>query len=161
MPYQVMDDHCLQEKFLNLLLDVGDLGLELGSLVLRDAGGDDGPGDPAGAAQRLLGPHEHVRHVLVLAQQGNVQQDLPKLSHNLNVLRISFSQGSSDLLSSIMHSNSEASELRVSDIYDQSYLFKRCVLVKRMELSHTIIMEILSFHFSISIPFELLKLLGL
>jgi hypothetical protein len=55
---------CLQEKFFDLLLDVGDLWFELGALVLRHAGGDDRPGDTAGSAQRLLGPHEHIGHVL-------------------------------------------------------------------------------------------------
>ena len=66
MRFQV-NDKCLQEKFFDLLLDVGDLRFELGALVLRDAGGNHWARHPAGPAQRLLGPHEHVRYIL---QQG-------------------------------------------------------------------------------------------
>uniref|UniRef100_A0A8D2MFF3 Meiotic double-stranded break formation protein 1 n=1 Tax=Zonotrichia albicollis TaxID=44394 RepID=A0A8D2MFF3_ZONAL len=39
------------------------------ALLDGDGAGDDGPGNAARAAQGLLGAHEHVRHVLVLAQE--------------------------------------------------------------------------------------------
>ena len=42
-------------------------------------GSDDWPADATGAAQGLLGPDEHVGHVLVLAEQRDVEQDLQRL----------------------------------------------------------------------------------
>merc|ERR1719402_1959201 len=70
----------LEQQLLNLLLDGVDLRLDLAALVLGDAGRDDGTRDAAGPAQRLLGPNEHVRHVLVLAEQRDVEQDLQGLA---------------------------------------------------------------------------------
>ncbi len=67
------------QELLDLLLDGGDLGLDLGALVLGDGGGDDRPGHPAGPAQRLLASNKDVGHVLVLAEQGDVEEDLQGL----------------------------------------------------------------------------------
>lgn len=60
-------------------MDRLDLRLELGALLYGDGGGDDGPRHATGAAQRLLGAHEHVRHVLVLAEERQVEDDLQRL----------------------------------------------------------------------------------
>lgn len=68
------------KELLNLVPDVVDNVLQLGRLVGGDGAGDDRAGNAAGSAQRHLGRHEHVRHVLVLAQQGEVQQNLEGLS---------------------------------------------------------------------------------
>ena len=67
------------KELLNLLLDGGDLGLDLRSFVLGDGRGDDGAGDTAGAAEGLLRPAEDVGHVLVLAEQRDVEEDLQRL----------------------------------------------------------------------------------
>ena len=48
-----MSCHSLHEELLDLLLDGGDLRLDLGSLVLRDGRRDDRPGHAARAAQGL------------------------------------------------------------------------------------------------------------
>lgn len=69
----------LDEEALDLLLDAGDLWLQLGALVDRNGTGHDGTGHAASTAQSLLRADEHVRHVLVLAQQRQVQQDLQGL----------------------------------------------------------------------------------
>ena len=45
----------LDEQLLDLLLDGGDLGLDLRALVLGDGRGDDRPGHAARATQSLLG----------------------------------------------------------------------------------------------------------
>ena len=42
-------------------------------------GSDDRPTDATGTTESLLGPHEHVGHVLVLAEQRDVEQDLERL----------------------------------------------------------------------------------
>ena len=44
----------LDEELFDLLLDGGDLGLDLGALVLRDGRRDDGPRHAAGATQSLM-----------------------------------------------------------------------------------------------------------
>ena len=61
------------------MLNSVDLRFDLRSFVLRHTGGDDGSGDAASSAQGLLGPDEHVGHVLVLAEQRDVEQDLQRL----------------------------------------------------------------------------------
>ena len=55
-------------------------------IVIRDGdgdndvpGSDDWPADSTSSAQGLLGPDEHVGHVLVLAEQRDVEQDLQRL----------------------------------------------------------------------------------
>mmetsp|Transcript_21719 Transcript_21719/g.53544 ORF Transcript_21719/g.53544 Transcript_21719/m.53544 type:complete len:240 (+) Transcript_21719:200-919(+) len=68
----------LDEELLDLVLEGLDLPLELRALVGRHRGGDNGARHTARAAERLLGGHEHVGHVLVLAQEGKVQQDLER-----------------------------------------------------------------------------------
>ncbi len=67
------------QELLDLLLDGGDLPLDLRALVLGDGGGDDWPGDATGVAilaQSMLAPDKGVQHVLVLAQQWDVQENL-------------------------------------------------------------------------------------
>jgi len=61
-------------------LDGGNLRFDLRAFVLGDAGSDDWPADPACPAQGLLGPDEHVGHVLVLAQEGDVEQNLQRFT---------------------------------------------------------------------------------
>jgi len=67
------------QELLDGILQGGDLRLELRALVGGDGARDDGPGDPARAAQRLLAGHEHVRHVLVLGEERQVKQNLEGL----------------------------------------------------------------------------------
>ena len=49
--------------------------------MIKDSlpGSDDRPTDATGTTESLLGPDEHVGHVLVLAQQRDVEQDLERL----------------------------------------------------------------------------------
>ena len=74
--------HCLhlQEKFLNLLLDGGDLRFDLRTLILGHTGSNYRPGDTTNSTQGLLGPNEHVGNVLILAQQRDVEQNLQGLA---------------------------------------------------------------------------------
>ena len=69
----------LDEELLDGVLEGVDLGLELGSLVGGDGAGDDGSRDAARAAERLLGGDEDVGHVLVLGEEGEVEEDLEGL----------------------------------------------------------------------------------
>jgi hypothetical protein len=65
----------LDHQSLDLVLEGADLVHEIGRLVGGDGGSDDGAGDAAGAAERRLGGDVDVGHVLVLAEEGKVQQD--------------------------------------------------------------------------------------
>ena len=49
--------------------------------MIKDSlpGSDDRPADATGTTESLLGPDEHVGHVLVLAEQRDVEQDLERL----------------------------------------------------------------------------------
>mmetsp|Transcript_21544 Transcript_21544/g.48030 ORF Transcript_21544/g.48030 Transcript_21544/m.48030 type:complete len:202 (-) Transcript_21544:14-619(-) len=67
------------EDHLDLVLQVLDLGVQLGTLLRRDGAGDDGARDAAGAAEGGLGLHKDVRHVLVLAHKRQVEQNLQGL----------------------------------------------------------------------------------
>lgn len=53
-----------------------DLALELTGLVSSDRGGDNRAGNATGPAEGGLGGNKNVRHVLVLAEQGQVEHDL-------------------------------------------------------------------------------------
>ena len=79
----------LHEELLDLLLDGGDLRLDLGALVLRDGRRDDRPGHAA-RAESLLRPNKDVGHVLVLTdeRERDVQEDLEGLGRG-RLLRIS------------------------------------------------------------------------
>jgi hypothetical protein len=57
-------------------LDGINLALELASLGGGDRGGNDGPRDTASTAEGGLGGDEDVGDVLVLAEEGEVEQDL-------------------------------------------------------------------------------------
>lgn len=54
--------------------------LQLGVLVGNDGAGYHGAGDSTGAAQSNLRGDKHVRDILVLAKQGDVENDLQGLS---------------------------------------------------------------------------------
>ena len=64
------------QQSLNSSLNRLNLGLELRSLLYGDRGSNDGAWHPTGPAQGLLGADEHVRDVLVLAEQWQVEDDL-------------------------------------------------------------------------------------
>jgi len=70
----------LKKELLDVLLDGEDLWLDLASLVLGHARRDHGTGDATSPAKSLLGANEDVGNVLVLAEQGDVQQDLERLA---------------------------------------------------------------------------------
>lgn len=70
----------LDQQLFNLLLNGGDLRLQLGALVGGDTASDDWARDAACTAESLLRANEYVWDVLVLAQQWQVQQDLQWLS---------------------------------------------------------------------------------
>ena len=65
----------LDHETLDLVLESADLVHEIRRLVGGDRGGDDGAGDTAGAAKSGLGWHVDVWHVLVLAQEWEVQEN--------------------------------------------------------------------------------------
>lgn len=61
-------------------LEVLDLVVELTLAVGLDGAGDHGAGDSAGVSEGNLAGDEYVVHVLLLADQRQVQQDLERLS---------------------------------------------------------------------------------
>lgn len=65
----------LDHQALNLVLQVADGGSQVGSLVGGDAAGDDGAGNTGSTAESHLAGDVDVGDVLVLAQQGQVQND--------------------------------------------------------------------------------------
>jgi len=67
------------EQRLDRVADRQDLRLDLRALVRDDRGGDDRARDATRTTERLLRGNEHVRHVLVLAQQRQMQQDLERV----------------------------------------------------------------------------------
>jgi len=92
-----------EEQLLDLLLDGDDLGLDLRTLILSHAGSNDWPADPTSSAQGLFGPDEHVGHVLILAQEGDVEQNLQRLtvSSQDHKLCLSSVEGLSSLIGSL------------------------------------------------------------
>jgi len=85
----------LEQQLLNLLLNGLNLRLDLRALVLSHAGSDDRPADATGTTESLLGPDEHVGHVLVLAEQRDVEENLERLAvgRQHNKLRLATVQG--------------------------------------------------------------------
>lgn len=65
----------LDSQTLHLVLESLDGAGQIACLVGGDAGSDHSTANTAGAAQGNLAGHEHVRRVLVLTQEGNVQQN--------------------------------------------------------------------------------------
>lgn len=65
----------LDGKSLDLVAEGLDLASELGSLVGVDRGSNDRTADTTGAAEHVLAGDVDVGSALVLAQEGNVQQD--------------------------------------------------------------------------------------
>lgn len=68
------------KKSLNSHLDRLNLRFELRPLLYGDWGSDDRTRHPTGAAEGLLGADKHVRHVLVLTEEREVEDDLQWLS---------------------------------------------------------------------------------
>ena len=66
---------CLDYQSLNLILERTNLALQLARLITRDAGRDDCPGDARGTTERCLGRDPDVRHVLVFAQEREMEED--------------------------------------------------------------------------------------
>lgn len=69
----------LNKKTLKLVLEGEDLFLQLGGVVRGDGGTHDWARHSAGTAESDLGGNEHVGDVLVLAQEGQVQNNLQRL----------------------------------------------------------------------------------
>ena len=65
----------LDLETLNLVLEGADLAHEVGGLVGGDAAGNDSASDTAGAAESHLRGDVDVGDVLVLAEEGEVEQD--------------------------------------------------------------------------------------
>lgn len=65
----------LNHQPLDLVFQAPNLSHQLAPLVGGDAGSDDGSADAACSPQRRLAGHIDVRHVLVFAQERQVQQD--------------------------------------------------------------------------------------
>jgi hypothetical protein len=65
----------LDLETLDLVLEGADLAHEVGGLVRGDAAGNDGASDTAGAAESHLRGDVDVGDVLVLAEEGKVEQD--------------------------------------------------------------------------------------
>lgn len=65
----------LDHEPLDLVLQAADLVHQVAGLVGSDASGDDSTANTTGTAKGSLGGHIDVGHVLVLAQQRQVQQD--------------------------------------------------------------------------------------
>lgn len=71
----VRSPRCLNCQALDLVLERLDGAGQVAGLVGADARGNDGAADTAGAAELHLAGHEDVGRVLVLAQEGDVQED--------------------------------------------------------------------------------------
>jgi hypothetical protein len=71
--------HPLDEQLLNLVLEALDLAFELRALVRRHRACNHRARDSARAAQCLLRRHKHVGHVLVLAEEREVEEDFQGL----------------------------------------------------------------------------------
>jgi len=69
----------LDEELLNLLLNRGDLRLELGALIGNHGGRNDRARHPTGPSKSLFGAHKDVRHILVLTEKREMQQNLQGL----------------------------------------------------------------------------------
>lgn len=65
----------LDLKPLDLVLEGADLAHQVRGLVGGDGTGDDSAGDTAGAAEGHLGGNVDVGNVLVLAEEGQVEED--------------------------------------------------------------------------------------
>ena len=68
-------------------------------------GSDDWSGDSTGTTKSLLGSYEHIGHVLVLAEQRNMEKDLQWLtvSSQHNELRLTTVKGLGGLVGSLSH----------------------------------------------------------
>ena len=69
----------LDEETLDCLLEALDLCLELASFVGGDRGRDDRARDATGTAESSLGRDKDIGNVLVLSEEGQVEQDLDGL----------------------------------------------------------------------------------
>lgn len=69
----------LNEESFNLLLDGLNLWLELRTLVDGHRARHHRPGDSASTSKGLSAPHENVGHILVLAEQRKMKQNLQGL----------------------------------------------------------------------------------
>lgn len=65
----------LDHQPLNLVLQRPNLAHQVTSLVRRDRARDDRPADTASATERHLARNVHIRGILVLAQERQVQED--------------------------------------------------------------------------------------
>mmetsp|Transcript_6148 Transcript_6148/g.13455 ORF Transcript_6148/g.13455 Transcript_6148/m.13455 type:complete len:89 (-) Transcript_6148:347-613(-) len=65
----------LYQKLLDLNLHPINQALQLRRLIRRNRTGNYRPRHPARPSQGDLARHEYVRHVLVLAQEGKVEED--------------------------------------------------------------------------------------
>ena len=65
----------LDQKFFNLSPQGADLVSQVTAFVGDDRAGDDGTTDSASSSQGNLAGNKDIRHVLVLAEQGQVQQN--------------------------------------------------------------------------------------
>lgn len=64
------------QQSLNSQLDRLDLRFQLRALLYGDRGSDDGTRHSTGTSQRLLGADKHVRHILVLTEERQMEDDL-------------------------------------------------------------------------------------
>lgn len=104
IPISPMLLYNLNQQSLDLVLDAVDLVLDRRGVVGGDRGSNDSSGNTTSSAQGSLGWHKHVRHVLVLTQQWQVQQDLDWLgvgSHD-DELRDTSVQGLGGLVGTLL-----------------------------------------------------------
>eukprot|EP00732_Lithocolla_globosa_P005474 Lithocolla_globosa_v1_NODE_5683_length_1201_cov_757.212914.p1 type:complete len:154 gc:universal NODE_5683_length_1201_cov_757.212914:1077-616(-) len=94
----------LDKQSFDGIADCLDLGLQLRTVIGGDGAGNDRPGDTAGATKGLLGRHKHVRNVLILAQQRQVEKDLQWfcISSHHNKLTNSSVQGFGSFICSLL-----------------------------------------------------------
>lgn len=69
----------LDEELLNLVLDSLDLGVQLPSLIGGNTGGDNRPRNTASPTESSLGRQKDIGDVLVLTEEGKVEDDLNRL----------------------------------------------------------------------------------
>lgn len=69
----------LDEKFLDLSLDVQNLRLQVRGFVGSDGSRDDGTRDTTGTTQSSLGRNKDVRNVLIFTQKRKMEKDFQRL----------------------------------------------------------------------------------
>merc|ERR1719378_1867049 len=95
--------HFSEQQLLNFLLDSLNLRFYLRSLILSHTCSYDWSANSTSSSQSLLGSHEHVGDILILAEKRNVEKNLQRLAVSCqdDELRLASVQGLGGLVGSL------------------------------------------------------------